>query len=319
MVQHVAIVGAGMAGLAAARVLRGANVRCTLFDKSRGLGGRMATRRVGDLQFDHGAQYFTAKGERFCALVEDWRASGSAAEWFDGAYVGAPTMTAPARALAQGCDVVAGCEVKALRRTDAGWTIVAADGAPDAPGNGGFDAVLLALPAPQIAPILAAAGLSFRELDNVVYAPCWALMLAFDGRIDLAWPWLREDDADIAWIARNAAKPARGGAMETFVAHASAAWSRRNLEHTPERAIAELLPLFATATGVTREPAYAAAHRWRFALVETPAGAPCLWNESAGVGACGDWCIGPRVEAAFESGEAMAQAFLASSGGAHGR
>ena len=319
MVEHVAIVGAGMAGLAAARALRGAGVQCTLFDKSRGLGGRMATRRVGDLQFDHGAQYFTAKGERFRALVDNWSANGCAAEWFDGAYVGAPAMTAPARALAQGCDVVAGCEVKALRRTDAGWAILTSDGAANAPANGCFSAVLLALPAPQIAPILSAASLSFRELANVVYAPCWALMLAFDGRIDLAWPWLREDGADIPWIARNAAKPARGGDRETFVAHASAEWSRRNLERAPEWVIGELLPLFAAASGVARKPAYIAAHRWRFALVETAAGAPCLWNEAAGVGACGDWCIGPRVEAAFESGEAMAQAFLASPVGAHGR
>ncbi|MBX9757246.1 MAG: NAD(P)-binding protein [Beijerinckiaceae bacterium] len=314
---RVAIVGAGMAGLSAARVLRHAGVACTLFDKSRGLGGRMATRRAGDLQFDHGAQYFTARGEGFRALVADWAAQGSAAQWFDGAFVGAPGMTAPARAMAQHCEVIAGCEVKALRRCEDGrWTLVTAAGDVNA---GPFSAVILALPGPQIEPIAASAGVSFTALAGVRYTPCWALMLAFDGRMDLPWTHLRAEGADAAWIARDATKPGRSGPHETFVIHASAEWSRRHLERTPEWAAAELLRLFAQATGVTQAPVFAVAHRWRYALVEVPAGAPFLWDEAARIGACGDWCIGPRVEAAFDSGEAMAHAALKSWGEHNGR
>ena len=84
MTKRVAIIGAGMAGLAAARLLREAGASCTIFDKSRGLGGRMATRRTGDFSFDHGAQYFTARGPRFRALVDDWSAAGHAAGWYGG-------------------------------------------------------------------------------------------------------------------------------------------------------------------------------------------------------------------------------------------
>lgn len=314
---RVAIVGAGMAGLSTARVLRGAGVACTLFDKSRGLGGRMATRRTGDLQFDHGAQYFTAKGEGFRALVSDWVAQGGAAQWFDGAFVGAPGMTAPARAMAQDCELVAGCEVKALRRGDDGrWTLMSAAGDVSAQP---FDAVVMALPAPQIEPIAASAGLAFAALAGVRYAPCWALMLAFERPVDLPWTHLRAEGADAAWIARDATKPGRSGPQETFVVHASADWSRRNLERTPEWVVAEMLPLFAAATGVTQAPVFAVAHRWRYALVEEPAGAPCVWDEGGRIGACGDWCIGPRVEAAFESGQAMAHAVLSSLGECNGR
>lgn len=320
MVEHVAIIGAGMAGLSAARVLRGAGVRCTLLDKSRGLGGRMATRRAGDLQFDHGAQYFTAKGERFRQLVAEWRAAGCAAEWFEGAFVGTPGMTAPARALAQGCEIVTGCEVKALRRDGAGWTILTADGPADAPGNSLFSAVIMALPAPQIEPLAASAGLAFESLRDVRYAPCWALMLAFERRMDIAWTRLRRDGDDVAWIARDATKPARAAdARETFVIHASAAWSRRNLECAPAQAAEMLLALFREATGVREAPAFAAAHRWRFALVEATAKTPFLWDEAARVGACGDWGVGPRVEAAFESGEGIARAFLAATETQHAR
>jgi predicted NAD/FAD-dependent oxidoreductase len=314
---HVAIIGAGIAGLAAARVLTQAGVACTLFDKSRGVGGRMSTRRVDDLQFDHGAQYFSAKGERFASLARAWTDAGVVSEWFEGAFVGTPGMTAPARALAAGLEIVTACEVRALRRTREGWTLFTAQGAVEHPANGTFSAVLLALPAPQIEPILASAALGFEALSSVRYAPCWALMLACETRIDLPWTHLRAEGADVPWIARNATKPARGGARETFVVHAGADWSRRFLEKTPEEAAALLLPAFRSMTGVNGEPVYVAAHRWRFALVEANAGAPFLWNDDARIGACGDWCIGARVESAFDSGEAMGRACLAETGARH--
>lgn len=313
MTGHVAIIGAGVAGLSAARLLREAGVPCTLFDKSRGLGGRMATRRAGEFQFDHGAQYFTAKGARFASVVSGWREAGCAAEWFEGAYVGAPGMTAPARALADGLDVVASFEVKGLRAGHDGWSLLGASGAAGRSGEGPFEAVLLALPAPQISPILASAGLSFAALANIRYAPCWAAMLAYAARIDLPWTHVSDAHPDLPWIARNATKPMRGGPHETFVVHAGADWSARHLELAQDEALARLLPLFREATGIEDEPAYATAHRWRYALVQETAGAPCLWNEAARVGACGDWCLGPRVECAFESGESMARLYLEAS------
>jgi renalase len=98
MLRRVAVIGAGIAGLAAAQRLKRSGAVVTLFEKSREVGGRMATRRIDDLQFDHGAQYFTATGDGFDALVEQWRTAGHVTEWFDGAFVGTPRITAPARA-----------------------------------------------------------------------------------------------------------------------------------------------------------------------------------------------------------------------------
>jgi len=317
MAERVAIVGAGMAGLSAAHVLRDAGVVSTLFDKSRGLGGRMSTRRVGDLQFDHGAQYFSAKGAGFAALVRQWRDTGCVAEWFDGALVGAPAMTSPAHQMAAGFEVVTEREVKGLSRTARGWSLLDANGAIEAREGNEFSAILFALPAPQIAPILSSAGVSFDALDKVRFAPCWALMLGYAQRFDFAWTHLRDDAADLAWIARDATKPQRGGERETFVIHASADWSRRCLELSKDEAAARLLALFVEKTGLRNEPIFVAAHRWRYALVEETAGESCLWNEAARLGACGDWCLGARVEAAFESGEAMARAYLASKGDVH--
>jgi predicted NAD/FAD-dependent oxidoreductase len=71
-----------------------------------------------------------------------------------------------------------------------------------------------------------------------------------------------------------------------------------------------LRPLALERIGAQKPPVFAIAHRWRYALVEQALGVACLWDAQAGVGACGDYCLGPRVEAAFDSGEAMAQRLL---------
>jgi renalase len=312
MTDHVAIIGAGMAGLAAARLLDEAGVACTIFDKSRGVGGRMSTRRVDGLQFDHGAQYFTARNDRFARLVEGWRSAASVAEWLPGTFVGTPGMTGPARRMAESLEVNLACEITRLRRGRDGWSLFAGDNLVAFPRNGAFDTVILALPAPQIASILESCAVTFPELARVRYAPCWALMLAYAQRSGLSWTHRRADGDDLAWIARDATKPGRPSESETFVVHAGADWSNRNLELSREEAAADLLALFRRQTGVAGEPFFAAAHRWRFALVQETAGAPFLWDDTARIGACGDWCLGPRVEAAFESGEAMARACLSS-------
>jgi predicted NAD/FAD-dependent oxidoreductase len=318
MTHRIAIVGAGVAGLAAARVLAGQGFDVTLFDKSRGVGGRMATRRADGLQFDHGAQYFTARGERFRAQAELWALDGRAAEWAPGWFVGTAAMTAPARALAEGLAVTQGRTVSALRRGPDGWSL--SGRGPDGDAlDGPFAAVVLATPAPQAVPIAASAGLGWPGMQSARYAPCWALLLAFDAPIGLAAASLRPDDDVLAWIARDSTKPGRPLGAETLVAHATPAWSRAHLEDAPETVQAALLARVRQLTGLGATPRYAAAHRWRYALVDRPAGEPFLWDSGARVGACGDWCIGPRIEAAFDSGEALAFAMARDFGGRDGR
>ena len=306
MTKRVAIIGAGMAGLAAARLLREAGAGCTIFDKSRGLGGRMATRRTGDFSFDHGAQYFSVRGPRFRALVDEWRSAGHAASWYDDeVIVGAPGMTAPARAMAAGLDTVMGLEVKSLSRNPQGWSIHAGEEAFE-----GFTAVIVATPAPQTTPLIKSGGLSFIELASARYAPCLALMLAFDAKAAFQGESMRREKGPIAWIARNSSKPSRPVGQETFVVHASPDWSRAHLDETPEAILEKLAPFALDLISAPTEPIFATAHRWRYALVEQALAVPCLWDAKAGVGACGDYCLGPRVEAAFDSGEAMARAIL---------
>lgn len=305
----IAIAGAGMAGLTAARRLQCAGVDCTVIEKSRGLGGRMATRRVDGLQFDHGAQYFTARGPRFRSRVADWQARGAVAGWRPGWWVGTPGMTAPARSLARGLRVLNGTRLTGLEGEPGHWRPISDPPSGRLVEGDSFDAVILAIPAPQVIPLSESAGVRFPELERVRYAPCLTLMLAFEAVTGIREHALTLGEGPVAWIARDGTKPGRTGSRETLVAHASPEWSRQHIDTDPERVTAALLGALRPHIGAAR-PVFQSLHRWRYARVEQTAGAPFLWDPVRRLGACGDWAGGPRVEAAFDSGEALATAVL---------
>ncbi|MFU8831790.1 MAG: hypothetical protein ACNA7J_06490 [Wenzhouxiangella sp.] len=151
--------------------------------------------------------------------------------------------------------------------------------------------------------------MQFVELDRVRYAPCLTLMLAFATATRLHQSSLSPPDGPVAWIARNDTKPGRASAPETLVVHATPAWSRAHLEDTDEATAGALLRAVRPHVG-DAEPVFRMLHRWRYARVEQPAGVPFLLHSIQQIGACGDWTGGPRVESAFESGEALAAALI---------
>ncbi len=310
---HIAIIGAGLAGLACATRLAAAGHGVQLFDKGRGPGGRMATRRMptplGEAGFDHGAQYFTARDPGFIAEVARWQAEGLAAPWpaaGPDAWVGTPAMNAPVKALARPLPVQWGAMVTALARDGAEWR-VQVDGAEHGP----FDAAVVTVPAEQAAPLLAPWDPAAATLAAATRAePCWTVMAAFAARLDVGPDILREAvpgaAEPIGWAARNSAKPGRTG-PESWVIQAGPAWSRDHLELSPEAVLPLILTAFATRIGPAPLPAplVAAAHRWRFAK-SGRGGVEALWNPPLRLGVCGDWLLGPRVECAWASGDQLA-------------
>ncbi|WP_375407850.1 NAD(P)/FAD-dependent oxidoreductase [uncultured Methylobacterium sp.] len=301
---RVAVLGAGLSGAAAARDLMRAGFDVVVLDKSRGVGGRMATRRVPgrDLAFDHGAQFMRARGTAFAAQIEDWRARGVVAPWGGhDRFVGTPTMTAPARDILAGLDVRAGMTVTGIARDADGWHVSAAEGAI----TEAFGAVAIGFPAPQTFRLLEASGLALPGIETVTYAPCWSLMLALDGPAAFPESDRRDRDGPIAAVIRDESRPGRPPGTRLLV-HAGPDWSRRHLEDAREAVAEALLAELAILLGQSIVPAYASAHRWRYALVETALGQDCLYDPTLGLGACGDWCLGPRIEAAFDSGTALA-------------
>ncbi|MEO9623616.1 MAG: FAD-dependent oxidoreductase [Qipengyuania citrea] len=306
---RIAIVGAGMAGLSCGQRLSRLGHEVRLFDKGRGPGGRMATRRMEDggttLHFDHGAQYFTARDPRFVEQVAHWEASGVAARWAaagDDAWVGTPAMNAPLKAMAGELGVQFGTRIEQLVRDGEGWQIDG-EGAPDAR----FDAVLVAVPAEQAGPLLQPHAPAMARLaDQTASDPCWTLMAGFEAPLALVQDTLRQR-GPIGWAARNNAKPGRAN-EECWVIQASPEWSRAHLEEDAETVAAALLAELAEANGgpLPRQLG-ATAHRWRFARSGT-AGEEALWDADQRIGVCGDWLIGPRVEAAYMSGLLLAEA-----------
>ncbi len=325
---RMAVVGAGIAGLGCALALTRAGHDVTVFDKGRAAGGRIATRRTGDTSFNHGAQYATARSPSFHALMTELQAAGVAAPWEaaqegeDVRWSGLPGMSAIPRhlALQLPLPVLTERHVAFLRRGGDGWTVrhlAARDAAPgtvaDSGGelSGPFDAVLLALPSPQAAPLLAAIGHKFAErVATTRYAPCWAGMASFAETVEAPDAQRRRDGGPLGWVARESSRPGHPGGPDSWALHASAEWSRANLGRDAGDVAADLAAAFQDLTGAP-DPIHRAAQRWRYALVERALGEDCLWDAANGIGASGDWCIGGRVEAAFLSGEALAAAVSA--------
>lgn len=318
---RIAVVGAGIAGLACAQSLAVAGHAVRVFDKSRGVGGRMATRRSPAGSFDHGAQYFTVRDASFRAAVEGWLNAGLVSPYAgrivqlvsgraeplsraETRYVAVPAMTAVCRAMADGLDLALDCAVGAVRPEAGGWRI-------DWPGGGesGFDAVLLAVPAAQAVPLAVALPRFAAQLAAGGHQPCWAVMADYGNSLALDFDAAFIEDDVIGWVMCDASRTGRSPGAR-WVLHATAAWSAAHLECTPEEVTSQLLAAFHAVAGLEVQPASAKAHRWRYAL-SPGLGVGCFWDSAQRIGACGDWCADGRIEGAWLSGRALARRFLA--------
>jgi predicted NAD/FAD-dependent oxidoreductase len=319
---RVAVVGAGIAGLTAARTLHEHGHKVRVFDKARGVGGRTACRRQEPFAFDHGAQYFTVRDARFAGSVKSWQAAGVVAPWDarivvlgDVAgeprtptqrLVGVPGMNAIAKHIADGLDVTTQTRVVELTHARDAWHLAGDSG--EAPGA--FDAAIVALPAAQTAELLAGASELAARLRRCVLEPCWAVMLGFDRPLDVNFDGAFVHDSPLSWIARNNSKPGRSSA-EAWILHAGPTWSADHIEDPPEPVIDILLAEFRRLVGAdVRDPVHIDAHRWRYALPPEPLDTGVLWEAGRRLAVCGDWCHGARIEGAYLSGLAAAERVL---------
>lgn len=333
---RAAIVGAGLSGATCAHFLAQAGLHVEVFDKSRGVGGRLATRRAAWLdatgrerlaRFDHGAPGFVARSPEFLRVVEQARRQGVLAPWHpvlhpDGPaesgtgpwWVPAPDMPAWCREGLAGRVVRTGCTVESLRREPDGWRLDLVEG----PSARGFDVVVVAVPPRQAAPLLRPHRADWAgRLESLPMRATWTLMAitADDGAPawDLAWP---ASDV-LACVLRDDAKPGRQrlAGLAHWVVHATPGWSEACLEDDPLEVLPRLQQAFADWLGRPLAWRHAAVHRWRYAFAGEAAGRPaspeargCEWDAALGLGACGDALGGAGVEGAWASGRAVAEA-----------
>jgi predicted NAD/FAD-dependent oxidoreductase len=320
---RVAVIGAGVAGLTAARNLARAGWDVVVFEKARGVGGRTSTRRSEATAFDHGAQYFTCRTDAFAHQVEDWCRRGVAAAWCapikilgggvssatreeSRRYVGVPGMSALARDLAKELTVECGRRIARIEGSATRWILIAEEGAKFP----GFDTVVVAMPAPQAVPLLASAPRLAELAAGVEMQPCHAVLVTFPHPLEIEFGGAFVSEPPLAWVARTASKPGRPGA-ESWVLHAGPEWSARHLEEPSENVAEALLGAFGDAMGRELPTASSCStHLWRFARTTQPLGPPFLWDADQRLAVCGDWTHGARVEDAFTSGELLSRAML---------
>jgi len=290
----------------------------------------MSTRRVPELgagvDFDHGAQYFTVRSEELGARLPAWIERGVVRPWegrivaigpeglqekggTTDRFVGSPAMNAICRDLARSLEVRYQARVRELRRKNDAWTLVDDDGAT----LGEFDFIAVSAPAPQTAALLEEVAPSMaNKAASVRMKPCWAVLTAFEPSLDVSFDGAFVNTGPLSWVARTSSKPQRRASPERWVLHAGPEWSSDHLEEPPRPIVASLLEaLFEALETKPRRPSWAQAHRWRFALAERALEEGSLFDATLGIGACGDWANGDRVEGAWCSGLDLARRVLA--------
>jgi renalase len=320
------IVGAGISGLLAAKTLKKEGWTVTVLEKGRGVGGRMATRRIGRGKFDHGAQFFTVRGERFAGLVEEWLGAGVAAEWTRGfadsegrpnedgypRYKGIEGMSSIPKLISGDVDVRTGEKALRVDEHDDGWEVECESGLQVA-GN----ALVLAAPVPLAMDLASSGSYSLpagarRNLEAVSYDPCLALMILLADSTGVPEPGgMQIKDEPLDWIGDNRRKGISEAPAVTV--HAGPQWSRSHFDDDETEIVNTMISLAGDHLGTDLAPAVAATSiaRWRYSWVTNPHPEPCLVaSDDPPLLFCGDAFGQPKVEGAALSGLAAADHLL---------
>lgn len=319
--KKIAIIGAGLSGLVAAQQLKSVAL-VTVFEKSRGPSGRLSTRDAQPYQFDHGAQYFTARSEAFREFLNPLITAGHVAEWntdiFDldnhrkGAaqkrveggpfYVAIPKMNQLGKALASGLTVRYSTRIISMDRSHDKWHLLNDNNKSD----GGFDWVICAIPSTQCARILPESYRFMPDIKQQKMSGCFALMLGFKESLNLPWQALKVNNSAISWICVNSCKPDRPPGYSLLV-HSSNSWAETHMDVDQQHVKNQLVEELETIIGWNISHFdHIALHRWRYANSEPRSLENTLLDSQMQLGACGDWCVEGKVEGAFNSAMRLA-------------
>lgn len=318
---RIAIIGAGISGLVLARQLS-AYAEVIVFEKARGVGGRMSTRYADPFIFDHGAQYFTARTDAFQSflkpymdegIVSEWRGKvinlevgkkESNRDWFEPHLVASPNMNSLCKALEEGLTVHKSCEVTPLAsHKDGLWELYDTDKKILRQ----FDWVISTAPPAQTLRLFGAHIEPNSPLRQVSMQGCYALMLGWNKPWEKSWIAAKVCDNPIQWISVNSSKPGRNSAVTSLVIHSRNDWAEAHIDDGMDEAQAFLLEQFALVTGISPADAdYKSLHRWRYAIVDKTEKANIYCDATLGLAATSDWCQTSRIEEVWQNATALA-------------
>jgi len=325
LIRRIAVIGSGIAGLTAAILLGKQGHSVTVFEKSRGPGGRLAAKRVSGGSADIGAQYFTSRNPAFMDFLTRYAGESSFSPWAgrlmfqhsDGKrapfpeeqrFVGTPRMTAISRALSAHVELVPETRIERMARASSKWDLFDTEGRD----RGRFDQVVVTAPPAQARDLVQASGLDelAGRLEHAVseVAPCWAVAAHFSQPLDPGFDGMRCQHPVLYWVANNSSKPGREDSGQWWVLHGDAEWTRAHVDASPEKVGGELVRAFQDLTGADQQPDDIVAHRWLYARSGGEDFPGHLWLEQLGIGLAGDWLDGGRVEGAFNSASGLVKA-----------
>ncbi|XWX04296.1 FAD-dependent oxidoreductase [Aggregatilineales bacterium SYSU G02658] len=322
---EVLIIGAGLSGLSAGRVLQAAGKRVLLMDKGRSVGGRMATRRIQNGLADHGAQFFTARTEVFQQVVDEWLVQGRVRVWGHGwsdgslkhtvndghpRYVSVGGMNALTHHLAEGLNVRLNAQALSVRYDSHRWIVRYGDEGLLTAG-----VLILTPPVPQSLKLLMEGSVDLHPddraaLEHIEYGPCLCGLFVIDGDVNLPEPGAIQNlNKVVYWVADNQRKGISEQRIITL--HVESSYSRAHYDDPDENTLAflrdELKQYLAPDAAIVEEQL----KKWRYSVPLTTHPFDCLTAQGLPLVFAGDAFGGQgRVEGAYMSGRAAGQAAL---------
>ncbi len=314
----IAIVGAGLSGLTIANVI-GDHAEVTVFEKARGVGGRMSTRYADEFYFDIGAQFFTARNKHFkqflaphfsSGLVQEWQGKVVTFEkgkemsdriWFEPHYVATPGMNHLCKKLAENIKIHLNCDIAPLgEKSKHGWELF------DKNGNelGCYNWVISTAPPVQTTHLFDNFLPQDSSLSQSKFLACYSLMFGFRKKWEHSWMAANILNSPLEWIAVNSTKPGRNHNLTTLVVHSSNKWAEAHVEDDLEKTeyflrdeLQQILKFDIS------DPEYFSLHRWRYALLDKPNSDKIkneyYYDEVLQLASVGDWCSRSRIEDAW--------------------
>jgi predicted NAD/FAD-dependent oxidoreductase len=315
MKKRIAIIGAGIAGLTLANRLSD-YVDVQIFEKARGVGGRMSTRYQAPFTFDHGTQFFTVRDKKFAQFIAPYLSSGLIQEWkgkvitleadkkttdrlwFEPHYVACPGMNNLCKKMAENIAITLNCEVKPLgEKTTRGWQLVDKDDRL----LGLFDLIISTAPPVQTCRLFDAYLSQEQGLRHSKLLASYTMMLGFEKTWDQSWIAAKIHNSPLEWIAVNSTKPGRNQEMTALVIHSNNLWAEEHVNDDVQSAGSYLYAELEKLLGLLIvKPDYYTVHRWRYALLDKAhddeTRLPPYFDTVLNLASVGDWGTKSRIE-----------------------
>jgi renalase len=325
MKKRIAIIGAGISGLTLAHQL-GNHADIVIFEKARGVGGRMSTRYADPFYFDHGAQFFTARSKAFQDFLTPYQNDGTIAQWdgkiihlevgkkpskrlwFEPHWVATPNMNSLCKKLAEGCDILLGTEVAPLAQHPSGiWFLHDKHGA----FLGEFDWVISTAPPAQTQALFQCHAVEHSSFSMGHMKACYTLMIGFNQPWNKQWIAAKVRNSPIEWIAINSTKPHRNKLVTAIVVHSRNDWADLHIDDDVMEAQKFLLTEFELVSGINCQNAnYLSTHRWKYAIAEPTENLEFTLDSKHHLAATGDWISASRIEDAWLNAVSLARTLI---------